>query len=163
MNEEINIKEAAFYKITQWLSDYGFQVNISTKNNNSNAEIQFEAEVYPSKESPMFFYLTFGKDLRDGFSTIANMDLPEEIQKAINALVERDQQQIYMDIRKLVYPLNINCDTRFPRITLHKLIFIDSLKEKQFFFDCVFNLINAMQLISATFDETYYSLYPKGG
>ena len=52
MNEEINIKEAEFYKITQWLSDYGFQVNISTKNNNSNAEIQFEAEVYPSKESP---------------------------------------------------------------------------------------------------------------
>ena len=78
----------------------------------------------------MFFYLTFGKDLKDGFSIIANMDLPEEIQKAINALVERDQQQIYMDIRKLVYPLNINCDTRFPRITLHKLIFIDSLKRK---------------------------------
>ena len=50
---------------------------ISTKNNNSNAEIQFEAEVYPSKESPMFFYLTFSKDLRDGFSIIANMDLPE--------------------------------------------------------------------------------------
>jgi hypothetical protein len=41
----------------------------------------------------MFFYLTFGKDLKDGFSIIANMDLPEEIQKAINALVERDQQQ----------------------------------------------------------------------
>jgi hypothetical protein len=74
----------------------------------------------------------------------------------------KDQQQIYIDIRRLVFPLGVACDTRFPKITLHKLIFMDALKDKQFFFDSFLNLINATQLVMGRFDEVYYSFYPQG-
>lgn len=63
------------------------------------------------------------------------------------------QNQVYMDIRKLVYPIGINLDSRFPTISLHKLMFLDSLKNKQFFFDSVNNLLNAIQLVMIRFDE----------
>jgi hypothetical protein len=58
-----------------------------------------------------------------------------------------------MDIRKLVYPIGINLDTKFPRISLHKLMFIDSLRHKQYFFDSINNLLNAIQLVMIRFDE----------
>ncbi len=52
-----------------------------------------------------------------------------------------------------MYPMGINLDTRFPRISLHKLMFLDSLKDKQYFFDSVNNLLNAVQLVMIRFDE----------
>jgi len=162
MDNALDIKESAFNTIVQWLREYNFQVNVSAMNKNQDADIQFEAEVYPPNEKNMFFYVTFRNQFNDSFAITAIMGFSDQDKKSIEGLKNKDQQQIFIDIRKLVYPLNINCDTRFPTTTLHKLIFIDSLRQKQYFFYSVFALVNAMQLASARIDEVRNLFYPEG-
>ena len=59
MNHELN-KEIAFDKVNQWLNDYGFTVNVTTRNKDKGAITQFESKVYPRREKQRFFFVTFG-------------------------------------------------------------------------------------------------------
>lgn len=139
-------KREAFNKVIQWLRDYGFPVEIPS-------DIELYAKVFPLKGHPMFFYIAFGDKSNDSFSIGTDINFTEEDKKSLEGLKVQAQNQVYMDIRKLVYPLGINLDTRFPIISLHKLIFIDSLKGKQYFFDSVTSLVSAIQLVMIRFDE----------
>jgi hypothetical protein len=161
MNNELN-KEIAFDKVNQWLNDYGFTVNVTTRNKDKDAPTQFESRVYPPREQERFFFVTFGNKFDDGFSIQSNIILTEQDIKSINRLRKKEQQQVYIDIHRFVYFLNVNCDTQFPQIVVHKLIFIDSLKNKQYFFDSVFALLHAMVVVESRFEELYYSLFPEG-
>jgi hypothetical protein len=161
MNHELN-KEIAFDKVNQWLDDYGFTVNVTMRNKDRGARTQFESKVYPPREQQKFFFVTFGNKFDDSFSIQSNIILTDEDIKSINRLRKREQQQVYIDIHRFVYFLNINCDTQFPQIVVHKLIFIDSLNDKQFFFDSVFALLHAMVVVESRFEELYYSLFPEG-
>ena len=142
----VEAKKETFNKIIQWLRDYGFPVQVP-----SNTELY--AKVFTSKNDPLFFYIAIGDKSEDSFSIGADIDLSGEYKSAIDALKERAQGQVFMDIRRLVFPLGINCETRYPIISLHKLIFVDSLSDKQYFFDSVTNLLNAMQLVVIRLDE----------
>jgi hypothetical protein len=161
MNHELN-KEIAFDKVNQWLDDYGFTVNVTMRNKDRGARTQFESKVYPPREQQKFFFVTFGNKFDDSFSIQSNIILTDEDIKSINRLRKKEQQQVYIDIHRFVYFLNINCDTQFPQIVVHKLIFIDSLNDKQFFFDSVFALLHAMVVVESRFEELYYSLFPEG-
>ena len=161
MNHELN-KEIAFDKVNRWLNDYGFRVNVTTRNRDKNAPTQFESKVYPPREQQRFFFVTFGSKFDDSFSIQSNIILTEEDIKSINCLRKKEQQQVYIDIHRFVYFLNVNCDTRFPEIVVHKLLFIDSLKDKQLFFDSIFALLHAMVVVESRFEELYYSLFPEG-
>jgi hypothetical protein len=141
-------KKETFNKVIQWLKDAGLPI-VEVE----PSDTKLYAKVFPRKEEPMFFYIAFGDKSNDSFSIGTDIDLSGEYERSIRALQERAQDQVFMDIRKLVYPLGINLDTNFPRITLHKLIFIDSLRDKQYFFDSVTNLLNAIQLVVIRFDE----------
>jgi hypothetical protein len=141
-------KKETFNKVIQWLKDAGLPI-VEVE----PSDTKLYAKVFPRKEEPMFFYIAFGDKSNDSFSIGTDIDLSGEYERSIKALQERAQDQVFMDIRKLVYPLGINLDTNFPRITLHKLIFIDSLRDKQYFFDSVTNLLNAIQLVVIRFDE----------
>jgi hypothetical protein len=161
MNNVLN-KEIAFDKVNRWLNDYGFTVNVTSINKDNYAQTQFESKVYPPREQQRFFFVTFGNKFDDSFSIQSNIILTEEDIKSINSLRKKEQQQVYIDIHRFVYFLNINCDTQFPQIVVHKLIFIESLKNKQFFFDSVFSLLHAMVVVESRFEELYYSLFPEG-
>jgi hypothetical protein len=161
MNHELN-KEIAFDKVNRWLNDYGFTVNVTIRNKYKSAPTQFESKVYPPREQQRFFFVTFGSKFDDSFSIQSNIILTEENIKSINCLRKKEQQQVYIDIHRFVYFLNVNCDTRFPEIVVHKLIFIDSLKDKQLFFDSIFALLHAMVVVESRFEELYYSLFPDG-
>ena len=141
-------KKETFNKVIQWLKDAGLPI-IEVE----PSDTKMYAKVFPRKEEPMFFYIAFGDKSNDSFSIGTDIDLSGEYERSIKALKERAQDQVFMDIRKLVYPLGINLDTNFPRISLHKLIFFDSLRDKQYFFDSVANLLNAIQLVVIRFDE----------
>jgi hypothetical protein len=161
MNHELK-KEIAFDKVNQWLTNYGFTVNVTIRNRDRDARTQFESKVYPPREQQKFFFVTFGNKFEDSFSIQSNIILTDEDMKSINRLRKKEQQQVYIDIHRFVYFLNVNCDTQFPQIVVHKLIFIDSLKDKQFFFDSVFALLHAMVIVESRFEELYYSLFPEG-
>jgi hypothetical protein len=141
-------KKEIFNKVIQWLKDAGLPI-VEVE----PSDTKLYAKVFPRKEEPMFFYIAFGDKSNDSFSIGTDIDLSGEYERSIKALKERAQDQVFMDIRKLVYPLGINLDTNFPRISLHKLIFFDSLRDKQYFFDSVTNLLNAIQLVVIRFDE----------
>jgi hypothetical protein len=100
-----------------------------------------------------FFYIVFGDKSNDSFSIGTDINLTGSYEDAIDALQPKAQDQVFIDIRKLVYPLGINCDTRYPVISLHKLVFFDSLRDKQYYFDSVHNLLNAMLLVMMRLDE----------
>jgi hypothetical protein len=141
-------KRESFNKVIQWLKDEGFpKVEIEPDGT------ELFAKVFPMIDEPMFFYVDFRRKSNDSFVLGTNIDFSEEDKRSIGALKLQAQNQVYMDIRKLVYPIGINLDTRFPRITLHKLMFSDSLRDKQYFFDSVNNLLNAIQLVMIRFDE----------
>jgi hypothetical protein len=141
-------KRETFNKVIQWLKNEGFpKVEIEPDG------IELFAKVFPMIDEPMFFYVDFRRKSNDSFIIGTNIDFSEEDKRSIGALKLQAQNQVYRDIRKLVYPIGINLDTRFPRITLHKLMFSDSLRDKQYFFDSVNNLLNAIQLVMIRFDE----------
>jgi hypothetical protein len=141
-------KRESFNKVIQWLKDEGFpKVEIEPDGT------ELFAKVFPMIDEPMFFYVDFRRKSNDSFVLGTNIDFSEEDKRSIGALKLQAQNQVYMDIRKLVYPIGINLHTRFPRITLHKLMFSDSLRDKQYFFDSVNNLLNAIQLVMIRFDE----------
>jgi hypothetical protein len=76
---------------------------------------------------------------------------------------KRDREQIFMDLRKLIFPLHVNIETPSPRIFLYREITLDSIStNKQFLIDEVYNFRNAMELVKIRFDELYYSFYPEG-
>jgi hypothetical protein len=142
------LKRETFNKVVEWLRDYGYPIEIL-----SNTELY--AKVFPPlQEHPgAFFYIAFSDKSNDSFSIGSDIVLIGEYKNAIDALQVRAQDQVFMDIRKLVYPLGINLDTKYPKISLHKLIFFDSLRDKQYYFDSVQNLIHAMLLILIRLDE----------
>ncbi len=143
-------KREAFNKVVQWLRDEGFpKVDVESDEEGS----KLYARVFPLIDEPLFFYVDFRRKTSDSFIISANIDFSEEDKKSLRALTTQAQNQLYMDIRKLVNPIGINLDTRFSRISLHKLIFLDSLKDKQYFFDSVNNLLNAIYLVMIRFDE----------
>ena len=144
----VGAKRQAFDKVIQWLRDEGFpRVDVEP------GGTRLYAKVFPLTDEPLFFHVDFRRRSNDSFVVGTNIDFSEEDKRSLAALKVHAQNQVYMDIRKVVYPIGINLDTKFPRISLHKLIFIDSLRDKQYFFDSVTNLLNAMQLVMIRFDE----------
>ena len=163
MNYEINIKEVAFNNIIQCLFDIGFIIEKKERNKNPDSKIQFELLVSTGRGYRYPFRITFPNLLKDLFVISTNISLTEEDAKSIQSMKKRDREQIFMDLRKLIFPLHVNIETPFPRIFLYKEITLDSIStNKQFLIDEVYNFRNAMELIKIRFDELYYSFYPEG-
>ena len=163
MNNEINVKEVAFNNIIQWLSDIGFIIEKKESNKNPESKIQFELLISTRIGYRYLFRITFTNLLKDVFVISTNISLTEEDAKSIQSMKKRDREQIFMDLRKLIFPLHVNIETPFPRIFLYKEITLDSVSNnKQFLIDEVYNFRNAMELVKIRFDELYYSFYPEG-
>jgi hypothetical protein len=106
--------------------------------------------------------IVFSNRFKDSFNIGSTISLPEEVSKTIDTgMIRKEQEQVYIDIYRLVFSQGLDCDTRFPMIDIHKLIFIDTLKDNQYFFDSVFNLIHAMILVEGRFDELINRFFPK--
>ena len=163
MNNEIDVKEVTFNNIIQWLSDIGFIIEKKEITKNLESKKQFELIVSTGIWYRYPFRITFTNLLKDVFIISTNISLTEEDAKSIQSMKKRDREQIFMDLRKLIFPLHVNIETPFPRIFLYKEITLDSVSNnKQFLIDEVYNFRNAMELVKIRFDELYYSFYPEG-
>ena len=163
MNNELDLKEVTFNNIIQELSDIGFIIEKKEENKNPESKIQFELLLSTGRGYRFPFRITFTNLLRDVFVISSNISLTEEDAKSIQSMKKRDREQIFMDLRKLIFPLHVNIETPFPRIFLYKEITFDSIStNKQFLIDEVYNFRNAMELVKIRFDELYYSFYPEG-
>lgn len=109
------------------------------------------------------FNVKKGKACKFGFYHRDLEGTSEEDQMTIGkGLRKREQDQVYIDIFRLVFAQHLNCDARFPTVNIHKIIFIDSLRDKQFLFDSVFDLMHSMLLVESRFSELINQFYPKG-
>lgn len=163
MNNELDLKEVTFNNIIQGLSDIGFIIEKKEENKNPESKIQFELLLSTGRGYRFPFRITFTNLLKDVFVISSNISLTEEDAKSIQSMKKRDREQIFMDLRKLVFPLHVNIETPFPRIFLYKEITFDSIStNKQFLIDEVYNFRNAMELVKIRFDELYYAFYPEG-
>lgn len=163
MNNELDLKEVTFNNIVQGLSDIGFIIEKKEENKNPESKIQFELLLSTGRGYRFPFRITFTNLLKDVFVISSNISLTEEDAKSIQSMKKRDREQIFMDLRKLIFPLHVNIETPFPRIFLYKEITFDSIStNKQFLIDEVYNFRNAMELVKIRFDELYYSFYPEG-
>ena len=163
MNNELDLKEVTFNNIIQWLSDIGFIIEKKEINKKLESKIQFELLVSTGRGYRYPFRITFPNLLKDLFVISTNISLTEEDAKSIQSMKKRDREQIFMDLRKLIFPLHVNIETPFPRIFLYKEITFDSISNnKQFLIDEIYNFRNAMELVKIRFDELYYSFYPEG-
>jgi hypothetical protein len=163
MNNELDLKEVTFKNIIQGLSDIGFIIEKKEENKNPESKIQFELLLSSGRGYRFPFRITFTNLLKDVFVISSNISLTEEDAKSMQSMKKRDREQIFMDLRKLVFPLHVNIETPFPRIFLYKEITFDSIStNKQFLIDEVYNFRNAMELVKIRFDELYYSFYPEG-
>ena len=163
MNKELDLKEVTFNNIIQGLSDIGFIIEKKEENKNPESKIQFELLLSTGRGYRFPFRITFTNLLKDVFVISSNISLTEEDAKSIQSMKKRDREQIFMDLRKLIFPLHVNIETPFPRIFLYREITFDSIStNKQFLIDEVYNFRNAMELVKIRFDELYYSFYPEG-
>ena len=106
MNNELDLKEVTFNNIIQGLSDIGFIIEKKEENKNPESKIQFELLLSTGRGYRFPFRITF-TNLKDVFVINSNISLTEEDAKSIQSMKKRDREQIFMDLRRLVFPLHV--------------------------------------------------------
>jgi hypothetical protein len=163
-NQLINTKESKFNELIEWLQKWGYKVANKTKENKIK-EIQFKAEISPlipySSGTNTPFFLEFQNDLDDGFIIRSVFELDKNIELHLkNQNRAREIELTHIQIEQIILPLKISIIRAHPKIYIYKIIFLEKLT-KQFFFDCINDMINAMSLIIGKWDEKYYEIIPK--
>lgn len=158
----LKIKEANFNKVCDWILQYPGQFDLEKVKDIKDSDVEFLAYVsLKGKGITLPFDVTFRRDLPDSFMITANTFLSEDLKKSVDALRWKEQQQIYIDLRIWIYPLNIQFTPDYPNMRFFKLIFYENLT-KQFFFDSVNNLAQAVQLSNMRYDMEHNKMFPDG-
>lgn len=163
--ELIKVKESKFYELVDWLEKWGYKVIDRTKESKIK-EIEFQAEIYPllpyssGLNTPLF--LEFQDDLDDGFIIRTTFNLDKDIESHLKNQKDmaRETALTYIEIEHLVLPMKISMIKSYPLINLYKVVFYNDLK-RQFFYDCIIDLVNSMSLVIGKWDAKYYDVKPK--
>lgn len=160
----ITAKESKFNELIQWLQKWGYKV-IDRSEDNKNADILFKAEIAPlvpyssGTNTPLF--LEFQNGFDDGFIIRTTYELDKYIELHLrNQNRAREIELAYIEIEQVILPMRVSIIRAPSIINIYKVIFSEQLT-KQFFYDCVTDLINAMSLIIGKWDQKYYEIRPK--
>jgi hypothetical protein len=156
-----NTKQSKFAELIGWLQSWGYKVVDNSKYVRI-AGIEFQAEITPqipySSGLSTPFYLEFQDDLSDGLILRTTFELDKNIEIHLNTQTRaREIELTYIEINQLILPIKVSILRDHPFIKLYKVVFTDGLN-KQYFLECVTDLINSMSLIIGKWDEKYYSI-----
>jgi len=162
--DSINAKESKFNELIQWLQKWGYKV-IDWSGENRNADILFKAEIAPlvpySSGTNTPLYLEFQKGFDEGFIIRTTYELDKYIELHLrNQNRAREIELAYIEIEQIILPMRVSIIRAPSIINIYKVIFSEQLT-KQFFYDCITDLINAMSLIIGKWDQKYYEIRPK--
>ncbi len=162
--DPINSKESKFNELIQWLQKWGYKV-IDRSKGNKNADILFSAEIAPlvpyssGTNTPLF--LEFQNGFDEGFIIRTTYELDKYIELHLrNQNRAREIELAYIEIEQVILPMRVSIIRAPSIINIYKVIFSEHLT-KQFFYDCITDLINAMSLIIGKWDQKYYEIRPK--
>ena len=162
--DSTNTKESKFNELIQWLQKWGYKV-IDRSKDNKNADILFRAEIAPlvsyssGTETPLF--LEFQNGFDDGFIIRTTYEIDKYIELHLrNQNRGREIELTYIEIEQVILPMRVSIIRAPSIINIYKVIFSEQLT-KQFFYDCVIDLVNAMSLIIGKWDQKYYEARPK--
>jgi hypothetical protein len=159
----LEIKKSKFDELVDWLRKWGFKVHDKT-NENKIPGIDFQAEIQPqvpySSGLSTPFYVEFQDGLDDGLIIRTTFELDKNIEIFLNNQNKAKEFELtYIEIGQLVLPLRVSIIREHPFLKLYKVVFISNL-DKQFFFDCITDLMNSMAIIIGKWDEKYYQTRP---
>ena len=160
----VSLKQSKFAEIISWLQSWGYKV-VDKTNSIIITGIELQAEVIPripySSGLSTPFYLEFQDDLSDGFFLRTTFELDKNIEIHLNTqLRPKEIELTYIEINQLILPLKVSIIRDHPFIKLYKVVFTDGL-DKQYFLDCITDLMNSMSLIIGKWDEKYYNVPAK--
>ncbi|TVP41090.1 hypothetical protein [Candidatus Nitrosocosmicus arcticus] len=159
-----SIKHSKFTELIGWLQNWGYNVVDKSKSVKTPG-IEFQAEITPqvpySSGLSTPLYLEFQDDLSDGIILRTTYELDKNIEIHLNTQTRaREIELTYIEINQLVLPMKVSLIRDHPFIKLYKVVFTDRL-DKQYFLECMIDLMNSMSLITGKWDEKYYSVPPK--
>lgn len=111
------------------------------------------------------FNISFFRQMKTFFLFNVTMGFTPKDQMVLNSLEninKAEHEQLFMDLRKIIYPLNVDFEIQMPNMMLTKEITIDAANDEQFFMDQAHNFLHAIELIRIRFDEFFYSIFPQG-
>jgi hypothetical protein len=164
MSEFSNIQNT-FNKIHEYLHSHNFRIIEKTTNENSNEELMLNLLVQRADMQRYRFNISFFRQMKTFFLFNVTMGFTPKDQMALNSLEnvnKAEHEQLFMDLRKIIYPLNVDFEIQMPNMMLTKEITIDAANDEQFFMDQAHNFLHAIELIRIRFDEFFYSIFPQG-
>jgi hypothetical protein len=160
----MSLKQSKFIELISWLQSWGY--NVVDKSNNINiAGIELQAEIIPqvpySSGFSTPFYLEFQDDLSDGFILRTTFELDKNIEIHLKTQLRAKEIELtYIEISQMILPMKVSIIRDHPFIKLYKVVFTSGL-DKQYFLDCITDLMHSMSLIIGKWDEKYYNVPPK--
>ena len=165
MNFQQNIltdgnKDRVYTTIIQWLKDYGYSIK-EEKLKTSTTE--YYAKVFPPNQGIKFFEIFSDADLKDGFLLRMSVAFNPKDRSDFEHLKEEVQNDLFIRLHKILSPIRLLCKIEDSVISVEKYLFIDvnSIECKQYLWDSVIEMSNAMYLIELAFYEFIADLFPK--
>lgn len=154
-------KELAFNTILQWLINYHYTISDERKNGSTN---EFYAKIHPPNEELKFFEIVSESDFKDAFMLRMSVAFTPKDRNDFEGLREEVQNQFFIRMHKILSPIKLLCKIEDSVIRVEKYIFVevDSMISKQYFWDNVVEMLNAMYLIELTFHEFIEDIFSNG-
>ena len=153
-------KDRVYTTIIQWLKDYGYSIK-EEKLKTSTTE--YYAKVFPPNQDIKFFEIFSDAALKDGFLLRMSVAFNPKDRSDFEHLKEEVQNDLFIRLHKILSPIRLLCKIENSVISVEKYLFIDvnSIECKQYLWDSVIEMSNAMYLIELAFYEFIADLFPK--
>jgi len=154
-------KDHVYTTILQWLRDYGYSIKEEKLRTNTS---EYYAKVFPPNQDIKFFEIVSDSDLKEGFLLRMSVAFNPKDRSDFEHLKEEVQNDLFIRLHKILSPIRLLCKIENSVISVEKYLFVDvnSIECKQYLWDSVIEMSNAMYLIELTFYEFIGDLFPKG-
>lgn len=153
-------KDHVYRTMLQWLKDYNYSVREDPKTVDSP---KYYAKIFPPNEKVKFFEIVSEDEYKDGFLLRMSVAFTPKDRTDFEHLKEEVQNSLFIRMHKILSPIRLLCKIEDSVISVEKFLFMDvsSVPCKQYFWDSVIEMSNAMYLIELTFYEFIGDLFPK--